>query len=109
ARGAYRDFDRASPLWRNGGKAELVRALAAPLRPLAFVGDGATDLETQGAADLFVGYGGGAVREGGRAAAQCWVATPSLAPVLGFVLTADERARLAPQPAFAQLLARAGC
>src|SRR5262249_38487929 len=27
AGGAYRDFDRASPLSRNGGKAELVRAL----------------------------------------------------------------------------------
>jgi phosphoserine phosphatase len=108
ASGAYSDFDRASPLWRNGGKRELVRALPATARPLAFVGDGVTDLETQGAADLFVGYGGVAVREVVRARAQRWFATPSLAPVLGFVLTADERARLARQPEFAQLLARAG-
>jgi phosphoserine phosphatase len=109
AGGAYRDFDRATPLCRNGGKAELVRALPAPMRPLAFVGDGATDLETQGAADLFVGYGGVAVREVVRARAQRWFATPSLAPLLGFVLTADERQRVARQPEFAALLARAGC
>jgi phosphoserine phosphatase len=107
ADGSYRDFDRGSRLWRNGGKVEELRALPASHRPLAFVGDGATDLETQGTADLFIGYGGVAVRPKVKAAAEAWFETTSLAPVLRFLLTDAERQRLAAEPAFASLLSRA--
>ncbi|MEQ1632901.1 MAG: HAD-IB family phosphatase, partial [Planctomycetota bacterium] len=48
--GRYDGFDRACPLWKNGGKIDVLRALPTAHRPLAFVGDGATDLETQGTA-----------------------------------------------------------
>ncbi len=106
ADGSYHDFDRSSPLWRNGGKIEVLRALPAAHRPLAFVGDGVTDLETQGtAADRFVGFGGVAVRPRVAREAEAWFATPTLAPLLQFVLTDGERALLAAQPRFAALLA----
>jgi phosphoserine phosphatase len=106
ADGSYRDFDRACPLWRSGGKAEVLGALPAAFRPLAFVGDGATDLEAQGSVDLFVGYGGVAVRARVKAGAQAWFQTPSLAPLLRFVLTAPERDRLAAEPRFRELHSR---
>lgn len=104
--GSYRDFDRRSPLWRNGGKVTVLGALPPEHRPLCFVGDGATDLEAQGTVDLFVGYGGVAVRERVKAQAQAWFATPSLAPLLPIVLLPAERQRLV-QGGFAGLLARA--
>lgn len=108
ADGSYRDFDRRSPLWRNGGKAEVLRALPADHRPLVFVGDGATDLEVQGAAaDLFVGYGGVAVRAPVKAAAEAWLESPSLAPLLPLVLTAAELSALRGEPRFAALLSAA--
>lgn len=106
--GAYRDFNRSSPLWRNGGKVTVLQHLPPNHRPVCFVGDGATDLETQGTADLFVGYGGVAVRQKVKEHAERWFDTESLAPLLSFVLTPAERQRLAAEPRFAPLLARAG-
>lgn len=106
-RGHYVDFDRSSPLWRNRGKIEIVRALPAARRPVAFVGDGVTDLEVQGTADLFVGFGGVASRAAVRERAEVFVASPSLAPVLMHVTTAAERESLARQARFAPLLSAA--
>lgn len=59
ADGAYRDFDRTSPLARSGGKPDLIGALAREhdLGPLALVGDGATDLEAASVVDRFVAFG----------------------------------------------------
>lgn len=106
--GSYRDFDRTSPLWQNGGKVEVLRAMPGAFRPLAFVGDGVTDLETQGtAADLFVGFGGVAVRARVEREAEAWFATPTLAPLLTLVLTDDEQATLRRSATFAPLLSRA--
>ncbi|MCA8950816.1 MAG: HAD-IB family phosphatase [Planctomycetes bacterium] len=108
ASGDYVDFDRRSPLWQNGGKVEVLLGLPAEHRPVAFVGDGATDLETQmDGADLFVGFGGVAAREIVRSNAEAWVPGPSLAGVLRHVLTAGERARLRSQPRFSELLSAA--
>jgi phosphoserine phosphatase len=108
AAGSYVDFDRTCPLWQNGGKVTLLRSLPAACRPLAFVGDGATDLETQGAgADLFVGFGGVAIRPVVKQRAETWFETPSLAPLLRIVLTADELRRLESDSRFRPLLARA--
>ncbi len=105
AAGAYVDFDRRSPLWRNQGKVEFLRALPATHRPLAFVGDGVTDLETQGTADRFVGFGGVVARAAVREAAEFFVAEPRLRAVLPFLLTDAERDALAAHPDFATLLA----
>lgn len=107
ADGSYESFDRRVPLWRNDGKIEVLRALPAGERPVAFVGDGVTDLETQGTTDLFVGFGGVAVRQRVKVAAEAWVETPSLAGVLPVVLTPAERRRLRGERAFAPLLSAA--
>lgn len=106
ADGGYQDFDRTSPLWRNGGKVELMRSLPAQARPAAFVGDGVTDLETKGTVELFVGYGGVAVRSAVQAGADAWFATPSVAPLLAIVLTESERAALHRDARFADLIDR---
>ena len=64
ADGSYQDFDRRSPLTRVGGKDLVVRDVRARAKgKAAFVGDGASDLETKGAVDLFVGFGGVQIRE----------------------------------------------
>ena len=64
ANGTFVDFDRASPLAQQHGKAALVSGLSLP-RPLVAVGDGSTDLaiRTAGAADRFVAFTGFARRD----------------------------------------------
>ena len=60
AEGNYCDYDREYPTTRSGGKPEVIAALRQELSPtrIVMVGDGVSDLETQGMVDLFVGYGG---------------------------------------------------
>jgi len=74
---------RAGALAVSDGKAHIVRELrgAAPGRSL-LVGDGASDLLARHAVDLFVGFGGVAVRERVVAEAPVFVRSTSLAPVL---------------------------
>ena len=104
ANGVYLDFDRRSPLWRNGGKIEVVKALPASHHPLAFVGDGITDAETRGHVARFVGFGGVVARPTVRARADVFAEGPSLASILPHVLTTAERVRLAADPVGAPLL-----
>lgn len=65
ADGAFAGFDEAAPTGRDGGKADVLRALKAAhgYAPLIMVGDGATDLQARPPADAFVGYGGIAARD----------------------------------------------
>lgn len=102
--GNYVDYDRASPLARNHGKPEVLMALPRDHHPLAFVGDGANDLETQGHVARFVGFGGVATRPIVRERAELFVAEPRLAAVLPHVLTAVELRQLAGDSRFARLL-----
>lgn len=102
--GDYVDFDHSSPLWRNGGKVPVVRSAPANHHPMAFVGDGVTDLETQDHVARFIGFGGVVARETVRAGADHFVESPSLAGVLPYVLTADEQQRLRDVPRFRALL-----
>ncbi len=57
--GNYLSFDDTYPTTYNGGKPEIIRQLKAEFSPsqVIMVGDGASDLETKGDVDLFVGYG----------------------------------------------------
>ena len=102
--GEYLDFDRASPLWQNGGKVPVVQSAPRSHHPMAFVGDGVTDLETAPHVHRFVGFGGVVTRAAVRAGAEHFVDAPSLAAILPLVLTADELARLRSEPRFASLL-----
>jgi len=62
--GNYEDFDRRSFLTKSGGKELVVRDVRARSHgKAALVGDGVSDLEAKPAVDLFVGFGGVAVRE----------------------------------------------
>lgn len=107
ADGSYVDFDRSSPLWRNGGKIEVVQRLPATHRPVAFVGDGVTDLETRPHVDRFVGFGGVVRRPAVERGAEHFVAAPTLAAVLPFVTTPAERDRLRAAGDFTSLLSAA--
>lgn len=85
--GNYVDFDRRSLLARPGGKELVVRAILARAKGrAAFVGDGVSDLETKPAVDLFIGFGGVAVRDRVRDEADTFVEEPSLRAVLPYLL-----------------------
>lgn len=101
--GRYADFDRQSPLWRNGGKTAVLGALPQGLRPICFVGDGVTDLEALPVVERFVGFGGIARRVAVERGCDFYTAEPRLAAVLPFALTGDERERLATDARFASL------
>lgn len=82
-KGRYEGFDEKSPLTRPGGKAEIVRAIRARAPgAAAFVGDGVSDLETKPDVDLFIGYGGVAVRQKVKDNADIFVTDRDLRSVL---------------------------
>jgi phosphoserine phosphatase len=102
--GAYAGFDETSPLARSGGKIGVLRALAAGAGALAFVGDGATDLEAGPEAARFIAFGGVVRRERVFEAALVACAVPDFAALLPLLLSTEERARLVARGGHAVLL-----
>jgi phosphoserine phosphatase len=102
--GSYAGYERASPVARSGGKAEIIRTWHLP-SPALLVGDGATDAEARPAVDAFAAYMGVAWRPAVAAAADFVLRGASLAPVLALAVTAEDRARLE-ETEWAPLLAR---
>lgn len=102
--GQYRDFDHDSPLWRNGGKVDVLGAMPEGHRPLLFMGDGVTDLESKPVVDLFVGFGGVERRARVEAEADMFFTRNSLAVVLEPGLADAEKDRLRNEPRFQHLL-----
>jgi phosphoserine phosphatase len=85
--GQYIDFDRRSLLTRAGGKETVVRDIRARSHGKAvFVGDGASDLETKPAVDLFIGYGGVTIRDLVRAGADSYVTDPDLRSLIPTII-----------------------
>ncbi|HEX6098398.1 MAG TPA: HAD-IB family phosphatase [Thermoanaerobaculia bacterium] len=85
--GRYVDYDRRSLLARPGGKELVVRAILTRSKgKAAFVGDGVSDLETKPAVDLFIGFGGVAVRDRVRDEADVFVQETTLRAVLPYLL-----------------------
>jgi phosphoserine phosphatase len=83
AEGRYAGFDDTTPLTRNGGKATVIRDIRARTSgAAAMVGDGVSDLETRPAVDLFIGYGGVAVRSKVQESADVYVTARDLRSVL---------------------------
>jgi phosphoserine phosphatase len=78
----YMDY-QVGPLTVSSGKPTMIQALAdgKPGRRL-MIGDGMSDLVTQGVVDLFVGFGGVVAREKVRANAEAFIDSESIAPVL---------------------------
>jgi phosphoserine phosphatase len=94
-RGRYAGFDERSPLARANGKLAVLRALRRPGEALAFVGDGATDLEAAPAADRFVAFGGIERRARVLAAARVRCLEPDFRGLVPLLLARDEIATLA--------------
>jgi hypothetical protein len=82
-----------SPLAESSGKITVVAALSQDHRTM-MVGDGSTDLATYGTADLFVGFGGIARRQGVVDGADVFVEGPGLAAVLPLALSRSAGQRL---------------
>lgn len=91
ADGSYRDFDRASPLVRSGGKLELIAELggAAGLGPLAWIGDGVTDLEAAPECARFIAFGGVERRAAVFERAVHGVTEPDLAALVPLLLAPE--------------------
>jgi len=100
--GRYKDFDRNSPLTRNGGKQELIAAMT-PMRTV-LIGDGITDAETREVVDGFVCFGGVVYREEVAALADAVVDTADLKALLPVILSEDELAYLTRHPKHGALL-----
>ena len=100
--GRYQDFDRQSPLARNGGKQELVAAMP-PMRTV-LIGDGITDAETREVVDGFVCFGGVIYRKEVAALADAVVDSADLRALLPATLSEDELAFLARHPKHSALL-----
>jgi phosphoserine phosphatase len=95
--GAYVGFDELSPCARAGGKLEVLRELAREEHAggVAFVGDGATDLEAAPAARRFVAFAGVERRAAVVEAAAVVCDSPDLADLLPLLVSDDELERLA--------------
>lgn len=98
AAGAYAGFDTASPLARSGGKIEVLAALRRPGERLAFVGDGATDLEAAHLADRFVAFAGVERRPAVLERARVRCLEPDFRALATLLLSPDEIARLHAEP-----------
>jgi phosphoserine phosphatase len=83
--GRYQNYDRLSPLARNGGKAEICKQLAVKGARLFMVGDGNTDLEAKQAGAFFIGFGGVVERKSVRDKADRFVSDSSLLSVLDYL------------------------
>ncbi|HSJ23227.1 MAG TPA: HAD-IB family phosphatase [Longimicrobiales bacterium] len=85
--GTWAGYEARSPLARSGGKHEVMTLLRREIGgPVIMVGDGMTDLEAAGVADLFVAYAGVVLRPAVVAEADVVIRGLSLAPVLPLAL-----------------------
>ena len=84
--GQYLEYDKASPLARSGGKAEVCRYLSKDKDSMIMIGDGQTDLESKQAGACFIGFGGVVEREAVRAGADYYIDGASFLPVIRLVL-----------------------
>lgn len=87
--GSYRGFSEDSVL-HTQGKREVVKQYMKAGDKAVFIGDSSTDLETKGTVDLFVGYGGVAVRDIVRGNADIFVDDVNLLAILPHILTEAE-------------------
>lgn len=106
--GEYVDFDRSSPLARAGGKVPVLRAIAgAPdAGAVAFIGDGATDLEAAGEVARFIAFGGVHARPAVLDAARQRCMEPDLTRLLPLLLSEQELDQLAADPRHAPIARR---
>jgi phosphoserine phosphatase len=102
--GGYAGFDEGSPLARARGKVTALELLARPGERLAFVGDGATDLEAAHVADRFIAFAG--VERRARVLAEARVACldPDFRALVPLLLAPEEVEALRALPAHRPLV-----
>jgi len=83
--GSYKDYERASPLARTGGKADIVSQIKGQYT-IAVIGDGKTDMEAKQAGAFVIGFGGVVDRAIVRELADIYITDPSLTAVLAHVI-----------------------
>lgn len=83
--GNYQGFDKRQMLVGQNGKTMLLKSLS-PQRRIAFLGDGASDLETKDYVDTFIGFGGVQHRKFVEEAADYFVFQNDLRYVLQWLL-----------------------
>jgi phosphoserine phosphatase len=82
--GSYKDYERASPLARTGGKADIVSQIKGQYT-IAVIGDGKTDMEAKQAGAFVIGFGGVVDRAIVRKLADVYVAESDLTAVLTYI------------------------
>jgi phosphoserine phosphatase len=72
ADGEYAGFDEREPTSETGGKARAIEGIRQQhgFSSVVMVGDGVTDLEAKGPADMVIGFGGNVVRR--RSTCSMW-------------------------------------
>ena len=109
ANGDYAGFDEASPLAKSGGKSDVLEELAARTGSdaIAFIGDGATDLEAAHRAARFIAFGGVVRRDNVFEAAAVTCESADFRDLVPLLMTPAEIARLKVAPDHAALVAAA--
>ena len=105
--GHYRGFDEACPLARTGGKIEILTRIrsAQAAGPMAFVGDGATDIEAAHLAQRFIAFGGVERRAAVAQAALQHCDQADFAALAPLLLSPDEITQVTSDPATSAWLA----
>ncbi|MEX0951252.1 MAG: HAD family hydrolase, partial [Gammaproteobacteria bacterium] len=91
--GSYNNYDAASPLCQQHGKAVICRQLLGNGEHGAFIGDGITDLEAAAAGIDFIGFGGVVRRSRVEAAATVYSSESDMGRLLPLLLTPAELQR----------------
>ena len=87
-KGDYIDFNTDSPLIRQRGKADIIKAIRDQHRwsQVILVGDGMNDCEAADAVELFIGYGGNFFRQQVADLSSAYVSQPSFTQFLPMIL-----------------------
>jgi len=105
--GVYSTFDHSSPLARSGGKIDVLKCIASEdAGPIAFVGDGVTDLEAAHLAARFIAYGGVERRETVFEQATVTCDSKDFCDLVPLLLAPDEIEQLKQRAEFKSLVPR---
>ncbi len=91
--GKYLEFDRTNPLCRQLGKRECIarlKKMGVIKGKIAIVGDGVSEMETEGIVDVCIGFGGHVEREQVRNAATYFVSENTFLPLVPILLSCTE-------------------
>ena len=83
--GSYRSFSLNHPLSNNGGKRIMVRKMKSLFGRVCFVGDGSTDLDTQEAVELFIGFGGVIRRKNIEENSRVYISNTNMTSILNYL------------------------